>query len=223
MQIAPNLRLVYVGDPMCSWCWGFAPVLEALTARHGLPVDVIVGGLRPGPEAAALDDSMRDYLRGAWTQVREATGQPFDFESLERDDWVYDTEIPAMAVVAMRRLQPELALPFFVRVQRAFYAEAVDVTLPESFPPLVAEIGADPGAFMTALTEGPAKDETWNDFALARQMGVAGFPTLFATDQQRLLQLTYGYRPLAEIEHLLTAASRRFEEVPPDPAKPEPS
>ena len=23
-------RLLYVMDPMCSWCWGFAPVAEAL-------------------------------------------------------------------------------------------------------------------------------------------------------------------------------------------------
>ena len=25
-------RLLYVMDPMCSWCWGFAPVVEALAA-----------------------------------------------------------------------------------------------------------------------------------------------------------------------------------------------
>lgn len=27
-QIA--VEFVYVGDPMCSWCWGFAPALEKL-------------------------------------------------------------------------------------------------------------------------------------------------------------------------------------------------
>ena len=26
-----HTRLLYVMDPMCSWCWGFAPVLQALT------------------------------------------------------------------------------------------------------------------------------------------------------------------------------------------------
>ena len=25
-------RLIYVMDPMCSWCWGFAPVAQALIA-----------------------------------------------------------------------------------------------------------------------------------------------------------------------------------------------
>lgn len=209
------LRLVYVGDPMCSWCWGFAPVLQALEDRHGLPVDVIVGGLRPGPEAAPLDDSLRGYLRAEWSKIAEQTGQPFDFASLGREDWVYDTEVAAMAVVTVRRLREELTLPFFLRVQRAFYAEAIDVTVPDAFPALASECGVDPDVFMAAFTEGPAKEDAWNDFALARQMGVSGFPCLFLTDRQRMLLLTYGYRPLMEVENMLAAAKQRLEKSDP--------
>ena len=207
----PALRLVYVGDPMCSWCWGFAPVLEALSRTHGLPVDLIVGGLRPGPGSEPLDDRLRGFLRAEWTRIREVTGQPFDLGALDREDWIYDTEVADMAVVAMRRLREDLTLPFFVRVQRAFYAEAVDVTDPSAYPPLARDVGADPDAFMAALTEGTAKEEAWADFGLARQMGVTGFPTLLASDGARLLLLTHGYRPLAQVESLLAAAARRFE------------
>ena len=28
-----SARLLYVMDPMCSWCWGFAPVAEALVEQ----------------------------------------------------------------------------------------------------------------------------------------------------------------------------------------------
>ena len=28
-----SARLIYVMDPMCSWCWGFAPVAQALIAQ----------------------------------------------------------------------------------------------------------------------------------------------------------------------------------------------
>lgn len=220
MNSTSPLRLVYVGDPMCSWCWGFAPVLEALQERHDLPVDIIVGGLRPGPEAAHLDESLRAYLRTEWSRIAEETGQPFDFRTLEREDWVYDTEVAAMAVVTMRRLREDLTLPFFLRIQRAFYAEAVDVTMPDAFPALASESGADPDAFMAVLTEGTAKEEAWNDFALARRMGVAGFPSLFLTDQQRMLLVTYGYRPLADVENILAAARRRLEESGPEPPSP---
>lgn len=221
MATTPPIRLVYVGDPMCSWCWGFAPVLEALRARHGLPVDVIVGGLRPGPEAQPLDDRLRGFLREEWTRIHEATGQPFDMSTLDREDWVYDTEVADMAVVAMRRLREDLTLPFFFRVQRAFYAEAVDVTDPGVYPALARDVGADPDAFTAALTEGTAKEDAWADFGLARQMGVKGFPTLMASDGERLLLLTYGYRPLAAVEAMLAAATRRLDEEARGQASPE--
>jgi len=43
-------HLLYVADPMCSWCWGFAPVIADICAAFGdrLPVRPVMGGLRPG-------------------------------------------------------------------------------------------------------------------------------------------------------------------------------
>ena len=29
-----SARLLYVMDPMCSWCWGFAPVAKARNMPH---------------------------------------------------------------------------------------------------------------------------------------------------------------------------------------------
>ena len=35
-------RLLYVMDPMCSWCWGFAPVANALVEQaHAAGVEVL--------------------------------------------------------------------------------------------------------------------------------------------------------------------------------------
>ena len=48
--------LISVGDPMCSWCWGFAPEIDSLADDY--PVDVVVGGLRPGHMAQTLEDRM---------------------------------------------------------------------------------------------------------------------------------------------------------------------
>ena len=53
-------RLLYVMDPMCSWCWGFAPVVQALAeqaAAAGVPLQLVVGGLRR--ERAAMEPSAR--------------------------------------------------------------------------------------------------------------------------------------------------------------------
>ncbi|MCZ6504367.1 MAG: DsbA family protein, partial [Actinobacteria bacterium] len=77
-------KLIYVGDPMCSWCWGFAPEIESLADEY--PVEVVVGGLRPGPSAQPLDDRMAASLRHHWVEVSERTNQPFDTAFLGRRD-----------------------------------------------------------------------------------------------------------------------------------------
>ena len=75
-----HTRLLYVMDPMCSWCWGFAPVLQALAeqaAACGVPLELVVGGLRQ--ERAALDPAGRVRILGHWQAVNAMTGQLFNF------------------------------------------------------------------------------------------------------------------------------------------------
>ena len=47
---AEKPHLLYVADPMCSWCYGFSPVIGAVAGHFGdrLPVRLLMGGLRAG-------------------------------------------------------------------------------------------------------------------------------------------------------------------------------
>jgi putative protein-disulfide isomerase len=202
---------------MCSWCWGFAPVLDALHAEFDLPVDVLVGGLRPGPEAQVLDDRLAGFLRNEWARIAETTGQPFDTATLDRLAWTYDTELPAMAVVTMRALHESRTLPFFERIQRAFYAEAVDVTDPDAYPSLLDSFAdVDAPAILEAMTGESARTAAWNDFATSRSIGVTGFPTLALALNGRLRLLTYGYRPVGALRPILSSALAEGRDGPDD-------
>jgi putative protein-disulfide isomerase len=173
----PLLKLIYVGDPMCSWCWGFAPEIEELADEH--PVEVIVGGLRPGPSAQPLGDRMAEFLREHWVQIAERTGQPFDTEFLERrDDWLYDTEPAAIAVVTMREMNDAATLEYFTTVQKAFYGDGQDVTDFDVLADLAAGHSVDRTEFRTRLETKEAKQAAWADFSQARTWGISGFPTL---------------------------------------------
>lgn len=173
----PLLKLIYVGDPMCSWCWGFAPEIEELSAEY--PVEVVVGGLRPGPSAQPLGDRMAEFLREHWVEIADRTGQPFDTEFLQRrDDWLYDTEPAAMAVVTMREMNEPATLDFFTTIQQAFYAQGRDVTNFEVLTELAANHSVDRTEFRDKLEADEAKQAAWADFSRARNWGISGFPTL---------------------------------------------
>lgn len=198
-------HLVYFADPMCSWCWGFSPVINGLADHFGdrLPVTVIVGGLRPGT-AEPMSDAMRADIRHHWEKVQERTGQPFDFSFFDRTGFIYDTEPADRAIVVMRLLNPRIMLAYLQSVQRAFYAENRDVTDEDVLADLAAEHGLDRERFLKALRTEQAKIATRADFETARASGVTGFPTLYAGDTESgYAMVTTGYRPLDGLPDIL--------------------
>ncbi|HEX2054031.1 MAG TPA: DsbA family protein [Actinomycetota bacterium] len=186
-------EIVYVGDPMCSWCWGIAPQLDELRHRlDGVDFRIVTGGLRPGPDAQPAA-RLTPFLKGEWSRIEEYTGQPFDHRLLDRTDWLYDTEPACRAVAVMRSIDGPKAWPLFKRIQRAFYAEGTLTTQPEVFPALVADVGGDPDAFLQAFTSPEYEGAAWADFSMARQWGVTSFPTVIARVGDQGYLLTVGY------------------------------
>jgi len=195
-QTAPHF--IYFADPMCSWCYGFGPVVAGL-ARHfegRLGLRLVMGGLRAG-NREPMRDKDRAYIRGAWRNVAEASGQPFDEAFFDRQTFTYDTEPACRAVVAMRRLAPEAALPFLARVSQAFYAQNRDVTDDAVLADIGAEAGLDRARFLAELTSEDCRNETFGDFLVAKQSGVEGFPLLAAgSPESGYALVTQGFRPI---------------------------
>jgi putative protein-disulfide isomerase len=196
---APNERhFIYFADPMCSWCYGFAPVVETLAEQFKgrLPVRLIMGGLRAG-NRQPMREKDRTYIRGAWKAVHEASGQPFDEAFFERESFTYDTEPACRAVVTMRRRVPDEALAFKRRVSSAFYAHNRDVTDDEVLADIAAEAGQDRQDFLAEMQSESARTETFGDFLIAKQSGVEGFPVLAAgTQASGYALVTQGFRPI---------------------------
>ena len=185
---------------MCSWCWGFAPEIESLSDQH--PVEVVLGGLRPGPAAQPLEDRLAEFLSTHWVEIAERTGQPFDTAFLNRrDGWVYDTEPAAIAVTVMREMSETDTLGYFTTVQRGFYAEGRDVTDFEILADLTKEFGVDRDDFRDRLETVHAKKAAWSDFSRSRNWGIGGFPALIAAlPDDQLALLARGWTP-ADLIH----------------------
>ncbi|HDS1759083.1 DsbA family protein [Pseudomonas sp. M5] len=197
-------RLLYVMDPMCSWCWGFAPVAQALIAQAreaGVATRVVPGGLRRG--ASPLDASTRKYILEHWQAVAEATGQPFAFEGAMPDGFVYDTEPACRALVAARELDAERVWPLLALIQRGFYQQGLDVTTAPQLVELAEQAGFDRTTFADALLRADVRAATAADFSWVQDLGIAGFPTLLAERNGQLALLTNGYQPLQSLQPLL--------------------
>ena len=209
----PEIEFVYVGDTMCSWCWGFAPTIDALVKHYSFAMRLVNGGLRPGSGAQVLDDdNLRSYLIHHWDQVGAASGQPFNEKALATDGWVYDTEYPARSVVTMRSLSPENEFEWFKRLQRAFYSEAIDITDDAVYPGLLAGFPVEVDDFLAQLDEEKSRLSAWEDFEEARSLQATGFPTLLLRTGTDMATITRGYRSFDDIEpHLTGYLTDRYE------------
>ncbi|MCW3148968.1 DsbA family protein [Stutzerimonas stutzeri] len=199
-----SARLIYVMDPMCSWCWGFAPVLQVLAEQarvSDVPLTLVVGGLRR--EHAAMDQAGRVRTLSYWQAVHEATGQPFNFDAGLPEGLVYDTEPACRALVAARSLEPSCVWPLAQLIQQAFYAEGRDVTLPAQLVELAEAAGIPRIEFAECFDSPDCRTATAGDFAWAQNLGIAGFPTLLAQRHGQLALLTNGYQPQELLAPLL--------------------
>jgi putative protein-disulfide isomerase len=159
-----------------------------------------MGGLRPGTETPMTDEARRTIV-GHWNHVVEATGLPFTPAALERPGFVYDTDPAARAVVVVRRDDEAMAIRYLGALQRAFYAEGLDVTDGETLADLAADFGLDRSAFLDAWASEDAKQETWRDYAISHRAGVTGFPTLVGgpNEQGVFGVVTRGYAPPEQV------------------------
>jgi len=191
----------YVGDPMCSWCWGISPTIadvEAFCQAEGIEFSITMGGLRPGG-GDPWDATFKDFLRNEWRHIAEATGQPFGFELLDAPHFDYDTEPACRAVAVVKLLQARNDLPsstalaFFSAVQRKFYVEGQDPKAVEFYASICASLALDFEAFRTVF-EGPeARQAVQQEFARARQWRVRSFPTLLLERDGKTEPLAVGF------------------------------
>ncbi len=202
-------RLIYIADPMCSWCYGFGPELAALLeGLPGLPVEVVVGGLRPYNKGV-MDAALKEDLQEQWQKVAERTGLPFSFDFFSKEDFVYDTEPACRAVVAARLIAPQASLYVFHEIQRAFYSEGKNVTDGNVLASIATKALADQGHAIDEATF----FETWNsdvvikatndDFVLSDKWEIRGFPTLILERGKQLDMVSAGYVAMPRLVELL--------------------
>lgn len=198
--------LWYFADPMCSWCWGFTPVIGAIKEGYSdrLKIALMLGGLRPGT-TEPVTPKFREEILGHWRDVQRMTGQPFAFEGALPEGFVYDTEPASRAVIAVAGIDPAAIFPYFKSVQAAFYTEGRDVTRAGTLADLAAQHNIDKPLFLERFESGEVRDMTRTHFRLTREAGVRGFPTIVLQAESGHKLLTNGCRPLVELRPELDA------------------
>ena len=95
-----NPTLWYFADPMCSWCWGFSPVITQVKENYldKLNIALVMGGLQTEDVGVMSEDSQKEIFHH-WHQVVEMTKQPISFDNAFPENFIYNTEPACRAVI----------------------------------------------------------------------------------------------------------------------------
>ena len=202
-----GLAVHYIGDPMCSWCWGISPTVDAVETfcqAQGIEFSITMGGLRVGG-GDPWNAGFKDFLRNEWRHIAQTTGQPFGFTLLEADHFNYDTEPACRAVASVKLLQARYHFPittvlkFFSAIQHKFYVEGQDPKVAAFYASICTSLALDFDEFCALFDSPEALQAVQQEFVRCRQWGVRSFPTLLIERHGKTEPLAEGYATTEQV------------------------
>lgn len=187
-------KLIYVYDPMCSWCFGFAPTLKSI--RQGLPAsvqfDFLLGGLAPDSDVP-MASAMADKLAQTWHRIESMCGVSFDHSYWQQTPLPPRSTYIAGRAVLAGVAQGQTTDTMLAAIQTAYYAQAKNVWDAAVLIEIAHSLGLDSQQFADDL-EG-IRPQHEQQLQRSMSMGVQGFPSLVWQDDQQmgLLPIDFGH------------------------------
>jgi putative protein-disulfide isomerase len=172
--------LYYAHDPMCSWCWGFGPVLQDLCER--LPAQLrqqrLLGGLAEDTdEVMPLDQQQR--IQATWQRIEQTIpGIHFNFEFWQRCRPRRSTWATCRAVIAARAQGEAFDKAMTRAIQQAYYLQARNPSDTDTLVELAGELQLDVPAFRQALDADETVHQLDREMLQCEQLRIGSFPAL---------------------------------------------
>ncbi|KAB2334560.1 DsbA family protein [Cytobacillus depressus] len=195
-----KIQLYYVTDPICSHCWALEPVLRRFEMQYGQYIELhtVMGGLLESWDGFAdvkNGISSPADVAGHWREVGEHSRMPID-GSLWLTNPVHSSYTPSRVFKVIQQQDENLAKAFLRRAREAVFAFNQTISDEEVLIDLVNQIGLDGKIIVKEANSSVGQQLLDQDFALARSLGVRGFPTIIMVNEENKGVKIVGARPL---------------------------
>lgn len=204
------LKIIYFTDPICSSCWGIEPQLRKLKLAYGehFSIEYRMGGLLPDWSYNSGGISGPKDVAKHWDEVSVYYDMPID-----GDVWLEDplrsSFPPSIAFKAAQMQDEEKAIAFLRKLREYLFLEKKNIEKWEWVEKAAIATGIDPVQLKKDY-ESTAVQSFQKDLALAKEMGVRGFPSIFVTNGKET-EFIYGSKPYPVYEGALLKLASNIE------------
>lgn len=185
--------LYYIYDPMCSWCWGYAPTWNRLQQELTPHIDIIygLGGLAQDCDEI-MPDEMQNFLQQTWRNISEQLGTAFNFD-FWRDCQPRRSTFPACRAALIARASNKEQI-MLTAIQHAYYLQAKNPSDIDTLHKLAIEIGLDGNDFLQQMNSQQLDKALKKEIIQMSTMPINGFPALVLVNNQALINIPIDYK-----------------------------
>jgi len=199
-------KLIYVHDPMCSWCWGYKPTWQKLESALAniLPIEYRIGGLAADSDQPMSAD-MQLQLQGIWQNISNQLGTEFNFNFWRECQPRRSTYPSCRAALIARSFNKEPQM--IDAIQQAYYLQAQNPSDEAVLIQLSEQISLDASLFSQYLHSNELKRRFDDELNYVRSLPIQGFPSLVLIKNNSAypiaINYTYWRQTLSEIQSYL--------------------
>lgn len=187
-----NNKLIYIYDPMCSWCWGYKNSWQKLQAELAgiVDIDYRVGGLAPDSNEP-MPLPMQQFLQQTWQRIANQTGAHFNFDFWQQCQPKRSTYPACRAILAARHYNKEQAM--LEAIQHGYYLQAENPSELSTLCKFAAAINIPENEFVKLIQSEKLEQQLQSELNYVHQLPIQGFPSLVLKIGQQHFAIAIDY------------------------------
>ena len=212
-----KMKVIYVYDALCGWCYGFSPVISQFetTYQDSVEVEVLSGGMVTGSRIGPIGE-VAPYISWAYKDVENGTGVKFGTvfleQTLKKGTAIFTSVPPSIALSVFKSLSPHRHLSFAAALQKAIYFDGIEPENTAAYGSLAEKFGLDGKKFVAAMNDAQQIANTEKEFEQSSSLGVTGFPTVFVESGGSYHKIASGYVPFKVLEENFLALKNKLKQ-----------
>lgn len=203
-----RMKIIYIYDALCGWCYGFSPVITQFHEKYKdeVEIEVLSGGMITGKRIGPIGE-VAPYIRWAYKDVEKATGVTFGSHflnsTLALGEAIFTSIPPAIALSVFKSMSSSgSSLSFVSEIQKAIYYKGIEPKDYKAYGKIAASFGLDASFFILKMNNSLYQTRAEEDFKKVVALGVSGFPTVLMETNGAKQKIVSGYRSLDQLEHI---------------------
>lgn len=189
------MKLYYVHDPMCSWCWAFRPVLLELTQK--LPSNIqfirLLGGLAADSKEP-MPEKTKQYVIDNWKHIQQQVpNTEFNYDFWTKCQPRRSTYPACRAVIAARQQGSEYDVAMTYAIQQAYYLHTQNPSNNETLITLAEQLGLNVDKFCQDLNSNDINELLLQEIHTARELKLNSFPGFLLMSKTQALHINPDY------------------------------